>query len=230
MTEYKSDIPDNAVERSVSTYRSEGGRTSLEKRECTVEGEIVGYRYYDENGTLTIETPVRDGVKHGMEYSWDDGCLNLAEPYENGLVHGTARQWADDGSLMGTYTLDRGTGYDLWRQQLKGQRLHVCEIHTMKDGYPHGFEWWVNEDQRTVYHEMHWRDGRHGIERQWDDEGNLDPGFPRFHLQDTVVDRETYMERQKSDATLPPYAAEDDKNTRTFPDDAIAAIAAIEKS
>ncbi len=224
MTEYKSDIPDNAVERSVSAYRSEGGRTSLEKRECTVDGEIVGYRYYDEDGTLTIETPVRHGVKHGMEYTWDDGCLELAAPYENGLPHGTARQWADDGTLMGSYALDRGTGYDLWRHRGENGGHYISEIHSMKDGYPHGFEWWANEDQVTVWHELHWRDGRHGIERQWDHKGNLDPGFPKFHIEDAVVDKKTYIERQKTDASLPRYAEEDDRNTRSFPDDVVAAM------
>ncbi len=226
MNNYKSDIPDTATEKSVSPYKSEGNAGSYEKRECTVGGETVGYRYYDENGALMIETPVRDGMKHGIEYSWyEPGCLTLAAPYESGLPHGTARQWAVDGSLMGTYRLDRGTGYDLWREQLSDGPLHVCEIHTMKDGNPHGFEWWVSEDQITVWKEVHWREGhRHGIERQWDHEGNLDAGFPKYHLEDDIVDRETYMERQKTDTALPLYAKADDKNTRTFPDDAIAAM------
>lgn len=226
MSNYKSDIPDTAAERFVSPYKSKDGRGSYEKREYTVDGKIVGFRYYDENGALMIETPVKGGKKHGVEYSWyEPGCLTLAAPYENGLPHGTARQWADDGSLMGTYTLDRGTGYDLWREHLPGGRLHICEIHTMKDGMPHGFEWWVNEDQATVWREVHWREGqRHGIERHWNHEGNLDAGFPKFHLKDDIVGKQTYMEQQQTDSTLPRYAEEDDKNTRNFPDDAIAAM------
>lgn len=226
MSRYRSDIPEEAVERLVSPYHEKDGRTRYEEREYTVDGEIVGHRFYDEDGALMIETPVRDGQKHGTEYSWyEPGCLTLAAPYQNGLPHGTARQWADDGSLIGTYTLDRGTGYDLWRHRGESCGHYISEIHSMKDGSPHGFEWWVNEDQVTVWHEVHWREGhRHGVERQWDHEGNLDADFPKFHLEDDIVDKETYVERQKTDASLPRYAEEDDGNTRSFPDDVVAAM------
>lgn len=226
MSRYKSDIPENTVERSVSPYREEDGRVSHEEREYTVDGDVVGYRYYDADGALALETPIRDGLKHGVEYYWyEPGCLTLAAPYENGLPHGTARQWADDGTLMGTYTLVHGTGYDLWRQQLGDGPLHISEIHSMKDGSPHGYEWWVNEDESSVWHEVHWREGRrHGIERMWDHEGNLDEGYPKFHVEDAVVGKETYIERQKTDGSLPPYAEIDDRNTRRFPDEVVAAI------
>ena len=226
MSRYKSDIPDNAIERSVSPFREKDGSTRYEKREYTVDGQIVGYRYYDADGDLMIETPVRDGQKHGMEYSWyEPGCLTLSAPYENGLPHGTARQWSDDGTLMGTYTLTRGTGYDLWRDSDEDGRIHTAEIHSMKDGSPHGFEWWLCDDRGTVWREVHWKDGRrHGIERQWDYEGNLDAGFPKFHIEDDVVGKQTYIERQRTDASLPPYDEKDDKNPRIFPDDVLAAI------
>lgn len=95
----------------------------------------------------------------------------------------------------------------------------------MKDGNPHGFEWWVCEDEASVWKEVHWKDGhRHGIERQWDHEGYLDPGFPKFHIDDVIVSKETYIERQKTGASLPRYAKEDDGNTRRFPADVVAAM------
>lgn len=219
---YRSDIPADAVEGTVSPYSKKGGRISLEKRVYRVDGEIVGYRHYDKNGSLAVETPVRGGRPHGMKYYWDDGgggpYLHVAEPYENGVVHGTARQWAPDGRLMGTYTLIHGTGYDLWRDINEHGQLYIAEVHAMKDGGPHGYERWVGEDQRTVWREVHWKDSqRHGIERQWDHEGNLDPGYPKFHIHDSIVDKESYLAAQRADPELPEYLAEDDKNERNFP-------------
>ncbi len=115
---YKSDIPADAIETSISEYKQEGGAIWPEKRKCTVDGVVVGYRYYEHDGSICIETPIKNGKKHGIEYSWEcreDGpVLSLSEPYENGLIHGTAKQWAFDGSLLGTYTLYHGKGYDIW--------------------------------------------------------------------------------------------------------------------
>jgi len=225
---YKSDIPDDAVESLVSPYKREGtaesGRISYENRVCTLADEIVGYRQYDEGGTLMIETPIKDGKPHGMKYFWDDDndgngpYLHLTEPYENGLVNGTASQWAPDGTLMGTYTLLHGTGYDLWRNFDEHGHLYLAEVHAMKDGGPHGYEWWLSEDHRTVWKEVHWKDGqRHGIERLWDHEGNLDSGYPKFHVADAIVDKETYLAARQADPTLPEYRRQDDRNERIFP-------------
>jgi antitoxin component YwqK of YwqJK toxin-antitoxin module len=226
---YNSDIPDDVVENSVSPYRAKGGRISLEERVCTLDGETVGRRHYDKNGTLAIETPVRDGITHGMKYFWDDDdangpYLHLSEPHENGLVNGTARQWAPDGTLMGTYTLVHGTGYDLWRNFDEHGHLYLAEVHAMKDGGPHGYEWWMCEDQRTVFLEVHWKDGkRHGIERHWV-EDKLDPGYPKFHVNDAVVGEDAYIEKRKTDASLPEYRVEDDQNERSFPEEILKAM------
>jgi len=231
---YKSDIPDDAVEILVSPYKREGtaesGRICYENRVCTLAGEIVGYRQYDEGGTLMIETPIKDGKPHGVKYFWDDDnddngpYLHLTEPHQNGLVHGTASQWAHDGTLMGTYTLLHGTGYDLWRNFDEHGHLYLAEVHAMKDGGPHGYEWWVCVDQRTIFHEVHWKDGqRHGIERQWD-EDKLDPGYPKFHVNDMAVGKDAYIEKRKADSSLPEYRVEDDRNERIFPDEILRAM------
>ena len=232
---YKSDIPDDAVESLVSPYKREGtaesGSISYENRVCTLAGEIVGYRQYDEDGTLIIETPIKDGKPHGMKYFWDDDndgngpYLHLTEPHQNGLVHGTASQWAPDGALMGIYTLLHGTGYDLWRNFGEQGRLYLAEVHAMKDGVPHGYERWLSEDQRTLWKEVHWREGkRHGIERQWGHKGKLDPGHPVFHVDNEVVGKDAYIKKRKADDSLPEYRAEDDRNERSFPEEILKAM------
>jgi hypothetical protein len=112
---YRSSIPVDAIERDVSDFRSTG--EWLRKAECLVGDAVVGERFYDKDGALLIERPLRNGQKHGVEFHWHDGGGNLesAEPFYRGLPHGTASQWDWDGTLLGTYTLNHGTGLDLWR-------------------------------------------------------------------------------------------------------------------
>ena len=156
---YKSDIPGNADESIVSPYRVEDGHIYYEEREYILDGVKVGSRFFDKDGSLIVETPIKNGMKHRMEYSWDDdSSLSLAEPYHKGLVHGTAQQWDPTGALMGTYTLTHGTGYDIWRHTDWDGGFFVAEIHPMKDGLPHGFEWWLNKDL-SLHEETHRKKG-----------------------------------------------------------------------
>jgi len=114
MRRFKSDIPPNVVEQVTSEFRHNGGAIYHPLTACVFDGEVVGQRAYSEEGQLVTETPLRNGSKHGREYQWhDDGRLNLIEPYVNGKVHGTAKQYGRNGSVIGTYTLRHGTGYDI---------------------------------------------------------------------------------------------------------------------
>lgn len=226
---YNSDIPAKAAEQIAEPGRSIGGAMWSEKRECTVDGVVAGYRNYDIDGNLWLETPIRNGRKHGTEYSWDIGdngpILSLSEPYENGLVHGTARQWAPDGTILGTYTLTHGTGYDVWRGYDDHGQVYIAEIHAYKDGYPHGFEWWLNDDQ-TISSENHYKYkvGLHGIERRWNSDGSLETDYPKFYIDNEFVGKSAYLSRQTDDPDLPDYAEADDKNVRKFPDDVLASM------
>jgi hypothetical protein len=163
-TAYKSDIPPEAEERIVNRY-PDGIK---ERAEYWLSGELVGVRLFDEAGELDWETSYRAGVMHGMAYRWGQpGQLTSAEPWENGVPHGTAYQWGEDGRVIGTYALDHGTGIDLWRQDWSDGTVELAEVHSMVQGRAHGFEWWLNDDQRSVWLERHWADGnRHRVERQ----------------------------------------------------------------
>jgi hypothetical protein len=143
---YRSSIPPGVAERTVSEYRREGSAVWPRRTECLPGEEIVGERWYDEDGTLVEEIPLQHGKKHGVEYQWDDGKLSSAEPYWEGKPHGTAIQWDRDGRLLGTYTMVHGTGLDVWRGTREDGSIYVTEIRTLRDGLPHGFEWWLNED------------------------------------------------------------------------------------
>ena len=79
-----------------------------------------------------------------------------------------------EGRLIGTYRMHRGTGLDLWYRQREDGSIYLGEVHHLLEGRRHGFEWWINEDQETVYIERHWREGQlHGIWREWNAAGRL---------------------------------------------------------
>jgi hypothetical protein len=166
---YQSDIPASAIERTIRSFKRKGKSAAPEMTECFVEGDAVGRRWYDENGALAFEVPLKNEVTHGRVYRWDFGQLVSVEPYFKGKPHGVAKQ-LEDGRVIGTYRMVHGTGLDVWRRVCGSDEactFGVSEIHSMKDGQPHGFEWWFRTNQR-LSSERHWREGKvHGIERAW---------------------------------------------------------------
>ena len=160
MRRFKSDIPANVIEQTTREFRRVGGAIYHRLTNCTLNGEVVGQRAYSEEGQLVSETPLRNGNKHGREFQWnDDGSLLLIEPYVNGRIHGTAKQYGRRGLVIGTYTLRHGTGYDIWRQESEDGSITISEIHTLRDGLPHGYEWWLTNKPDIVWHELHWHEG-----------------------------------------------------------------------
>jgi hypothetical protein len=178
-------------------------------------------RFFDEEGCLETENPRKDGLLHGMKYSFHSpNRVQFAEPYINGLAHGTARQWSEDGKLLGTYTMKYGTGVDLWRQGTNwGNGLpYLSEARYIKDGTWHGFEWWLNEDQRSVWQERHfWFNQLHGIERDWNSDGHLSRGYPRYWINNLRVTKRQYLRACSKDPTLPPFQESDNRPDRKFP-------------
>ena len=219
MRRFKSDIPPNAVEQVTREFRRDGLAIFHRLTVCILKGEIVGQRIYGEEGQLLTETPMRNGKKHGREFEWDeDGKLSLIEPYVNGKIHGTAKQYGRDGSVIGTYSFRHGTGYDIWRVEEEDGTIYISEIHTSKDGLPHGYEWWLTMKPRIVWHERHWHEGEfHGIERQWNAANKLSRGFPRYWINGDRVTKRKYLRAAKKDLTLPPFRLKDNSPRRKFP-------------
>ena len=215
----KSDIPAGAEEKIIQQYEAnERGVVNWETRECTVGGKVVGWRSYDAVGRLMDETPLKDGNKHGRQIFWnEDGTIDFIEPFFEGKVHGTAKQY-QDGKLIGTYKIVHGTGYDVWRGHRGDGVVRVSEIHPIRDGLPHGFEWWLNEDQRSVYEEKHWFNGKwHGIEREWNFKNKLRRGYPKYWLHGEAVTKRQYISAARKDAALPPFRLKDNSPKREFP-------------
>jgi hypothetical protein len=149
----KSSIPQNILEKTIREYRQEGSLRYDRVAGCFSHGTLVGERVYNREGLLVLETPIKDGLRHGWEFTWgDDGTLLLTEPYLNGKIHGTAKQYGRPGKVIGTYTLIQGTGFDVWRQENQDQTIYVSEIHSLRDGLLHGYEWHFASGQE-LWHE-----------------------------------------------------------------------------
>ena len=217
----RSDIPAGAEDKVIyeDKQTDRGGIVNLETREYTIDGKVVGWRSYNAQGRLVNETPLKNGKKHGrvIEF-YDSGGIHLVEPYFEGMMHGTAKQYDTRGRIIGTYKMTHGTGCDIWRNQLASGPTYVSEIRPMRAGLPHGFEWWLNDDQRSVYEEKHWCDGKwHGIEREWNSENKLRRGYPKYWVHGEAVTKRQYIAAARQDATLPPFRLKDNSPKREFP-------------
>jgi hypothetical protein len=217
MKNYRSSIPKAAQEQVVATYA-----TGPQKYKAiyTMNGEIVGFRYFEITGELMSETPLKNGLTHGTQYFFDCGRLDFSEHYNKGLAHGTAKQWAKSGELMGTYTMRHGTGLDLWRCKRNWGKgpVQLSEARYLRGGMFHGFEWWLNDDRKSVDHERHfWMDQQHGIERVWNSEGRLKRGYPKYWVKDKQVRKRKYISECAQDTFLPRFSEKDNLPQRKFP-------------
>src|SRR5687768_8332936 len=132
----ESAIPKDAIE-TVATYWGGGAMQSAFYK---VGGQPVGYRWWNEDGVLTMEYGLIGDQRHGLYRDWhDNGVLAAESFYIEGKEHGTARQYDQEGKLIGTYEMHFGTGADLWYYSpgiLSEERYY-------QDGLLHGFErWW----------------------------------------------------------------------------------------
>ena len=153
------------------------------------------------------------------------GQLSSATNYIDGLEHGTAQQWAEDGTLVGSYTLDHGTGLDLWWDELWGRHWRLSEARQLRNGERHGYEWWLGAEQSGVTRESHFAGGRaHGIQRDWNHAGRLRRGYPKYFINGQQVTKRQYLRATSQDASLPPFRAEDNHPQRQFPPEVAAAL------
>jgi hypothetical protein len=216
---YRSSIPRDARERVTERYPN-GAKREAEYRS---KRKLVGVRLFFESGEPEIEYSVLNGKRHGMEYIWQGPHLLLsAQRFVHGLSHGIFKQCGHDGRLIGTYRMVRGTGIDLWRQQRDDGHVYLAEILYWKNGHRQGFEWWINEDQRSVYIERHWDECElHGIEREWNYVGRLSRGYPKYHIRGEQVTKRKYLSATTSDPTLPRFKQQDNEPKRTFPSEIV---------
>ncbi len=116
-----------------------------------------------------------------------------------------------------------GTGIDLFWNPLEGidtAPFYLSEVHYMWDGRLHGYTWWLNEDQASIWKEGHYIQGfLHGIEREWNEHGRLRRGFPRYFVKGDQIDKRQYLRAAAADPSLPIFRPEENSPLRTFPEE-----------
>ncbi|HEX6290975.1 MAG TPA: hypothetical protein VFZ66_17450 [Herpetosiphonaceae bacterium] len=215
LPEFQSSIPEAAEERIVERH-PDGTKAQAD---YWLDGELVGRRFFFETGEPSLDFGLRRERYHGMWYRWDlPGMLISAIPYQDGLEHGTAHQWSFDGQLLGSYTMQHGTGLDLWWGQRSDGGRMLSEARFYRDGQRHGFEWWIEADQRSVYEEGHYAKGApHGILRQWNRKRRLKRGYPQYYVNGERITKAQYLRACRNDSTLPPFQPADNLPARKFP-------------
>jgi antitoxin component YwqK of YwqJK toxin-antitoxin module len=215
----KSDIPQGAIEKNVREHKEKEGLHDYRLVDCFFKGKLVGQRIYNHTGFMLVETPMKDGLKHGREITWDeDGTLLSIEPHVKGKIHGTAKQYGRNGKVIGKYTIVHGTGFDIWRQEEADNTIFVSEIHSLQDGVPNGYEWWFASARQDLLHERHWQMGKlHGIERVWNSKGRLRRGYPKFYIADQAVSKQKYIKMALQDRTLPEFQEQENLPYRKLP-------------
>ena len=210
----RSAIPKSARERITQRFPN-GARKSAR---YIKNGKVVGIRAFFETGEPETEWILHDGIMKDHQ-DWDaPGILTFHQPFRNGLEHGTARQWNHNGKPLGSFTMKWGCGIDLWRQENEDGSIFLAEVMYYKDGQAHGFDWFIDDNQRTVHIESHYQAGLlHGIRREWNPDGRLKRATPQYWVSGRRVTKRQYLKSSKTDEALPPYRKIDDRPKRIFP-------------
>jgi antitoxin component YwqK of YwqJK toxin-antitoxin module len=211
---YRSSIPANAMERVKMRHANDAKSVSHYFK----NRKKVGVRFFDDDGSMSMEFGVKDGKEHGNHYEWISGKLVFFQKIRNGLAYGTAKQWSSEtGKLIGSFKMNNGNGIDLWWHDWSG-RVHLSEAIFLKNGRPHGIEWALNDNGKSVHLEQHWFNGTwHGIRRLWKNSQTLLKGFPQFYIKNEQVSKAKYLKACENDPTLPKYKTADDRWFRKFP-------------
>jgi hypothetical protein len=76
MKHVKSGIPQGVIEEPTREQNAKDLSHGYRVVDCHLKGKLVGRRVYNREGILVLETPMKDGLKHGREVTWsDDGRL-----------------------------------------------------------------------------------------------------------------------------------------------------------
>lgn len=68
-------------------------------------------RFYYRNGQTRVENRIVGEKPHGLCRTWhSNGQLAEELSYRHGKLHGVSRQWDEHGRLLGSFTMNQGTG------------------------------------------------------------------------------------------------------------------------
>jgi len=83
-------------------------------------------RFYYRTNRVHVEIREVDGRFHGLYRTWHfNGQLAEELRYRHGFLHGISRQWNETGRLLGSFTMNHGTGTQLYWHQNRKLRLEI---------------------------------------------------------------------------------------------------------
>ena len=83
-------------------------------------------RFYYRNGQIRLENREVDSQFHGLVRAWHyNGQLTEERRYHRGKLHGLSRQWNEHGRLLGSFTMNHGTGRQRYWHQNGKLRLEI---------------------------------------------------------------------------------------------------------
>jgi hypothetical protein len=181
----------------------------------------LGRLIWSRDGALMHEQPLdAQGRAHGIEIEYDDsGAVVWCATWVHGSMDGPVVQLDERGVPVLVTGFEGGRGTDLWMSC--GQ---ISEVRELLDGAPHGLLRW-GDPTRPSEEGYFVRGQRHGIFREWESDGRLRKGFPRYYLDDARVSRRVYEAARVEDPSLRPYVAREDVNRRAMPEAVREALA-----
>jgi len=83
-------------------------------------------RFYYRNGHVHAEIREVGGEFHGLNRTWHQNGQHAEElRYRHGLLHGISRHWDENGRLLGSFTMNHGTGTQHYWHQNGKLRLEI---------------------------------------------------------------------------------------------------------
>jgi antitoxin component YwqK of YwqJK toxin-antitoxin module len=146
-------------------------KETITERSCrTIDGKRHGPTIVVEDGRRVAETHYAADVPDGPIRMWHaNGELRLEGAHLGGQMHGTWTQWRDDGTQVGSFVMDRGTGTMLvW--DAEGRKLGEIGY---RDGLKDGPErtWWPSGGRRS---DGTWQaNQKRGRWTQWNEDGTV---------------------------------------------------------
>ena len=151
-------------------------------------------------GFVLWECPFdRRGRRNGFEVSrFPNGAAEWQVRWVRGSMHGSAQQFDEGGRVLYRCRFHRGTGLDLWVQGSE-----IVELREVRNNERHGLERWGHP--RLPYEESFFLRGRRaGVFRRWNGLG-LEPGFPKFFVDDEEVATADYLRVRTRRRELPVF-------------------------
>ena len=124
--------------------------------------------FYFKNGQKKVETPYKDGKRHGFETWWyENGQKEEEVTYRNGEKDGLGTQWYENGQKKIETPFGKLDGlvteyYENGKKKVEG---------TFKDGEIDGLvtEWWENGQKKS---EVTYKDKKKISSKEWNEDGS----------------------------------------------------------